>query len=80
MAATATKKASRFDSVPSEMHDITATIDYSTRQMIITLPLESAGTLSSCGKSETIASSRGNQKLKINDEIFTVGVNVYKKM
>jgi len=46
--------------------------------LTITVDLSKTGTPSATGKSLTIASTKGNQKVEGDEEIY-IGVNVYKK-
>lgn len=48
-------------------------------KVILTLDLSGSGTPSTSGKTMVIASTHGNQPVKVNGKVFKVGVNVFTK-
>lgn len=58
---------------------IEAKIDKKAKTITVTLPLEKPGTRSASGKTEIVASTRGNQPIAVDNETIYFGVNIYKK-
>ena len=48
--------------------------------LTLEIPFDAAGTVSGSGKSTIHASTHGNQAIAIAGDVFSVGVNVYKKI
>ena len=49
------------------------------KHLVVKVPLAPAGTMSATGKSELIASTKGNVECVIGGRIAKVGVNAYVK-
>ena len=59
---------------------IQVTKNAKTNTLTIVMPLASKGTLSASGKSEIVATTRGNQPIVLDGKVVSIGVNVYSKV
>jgi hypothetical protein len=58
---------------------VQATIDKKANTLTIVLPLCAPGTRSGSGKTELVATTRGNQVVEIDKKQVAIGVNAYIK-
>ena len=49
-------------------------------KLVVEIDMVPAGTKSKSGKSETVASSFGNQAVAVGNQVITIGLNAYKKV
>ena len=56
---------------------VSVVADEKAGTLIITLPLQPAGTMSKTGKSQLLASTNGNKTVRIGDINAKLGVNCY---